>query len=353
MAQILKSYEDITWIEVKVDGELAKAVNYNNFTGYVNIGDVVVLNTTAIELGLGTGGYHFVIYNDSNKRKNTSDKLGHIMKLRYTPFQLKVLSIEEQESPYHEVIKNFKSLNSSLFLVGTLHSMLAPIAATIKYMRPNFKITYIMTDAGALPLSFSNTVKELKEKKILDTTITVGHAFGGDYECVNIYTGIIASELVAKSDITIIAMGPGIVGTGTKYGFSGIEQGNIIDAINRLGGISIAVPRINFGDKRNRHRGISHHTITVLRDVTCTSTNVVLPILKKEQENIIRMQIEENNISKKHNIIFENGEEILNAVNYFSIKVKTMGRTYYEDEAFFLSMGAVAKTSIKFLENSQ
>ena len=31
-------------------------------------------------------------------------------------------------------------------------------------------------------------------------------------------------------------MGPGIVGTGTKYGFSGIEQGQIIDAINTLSG---------------------------------------------------------------------------------------------------------------------
>ena len=33
-------------------------------------------------------------------------------------------------------------------------------------------------------------------------------------------------------------MGPGIVGSGTKYGFTGIEQGYIIDVINNLGGFS-------------------------------------------------------------------------------------------------------------------
>ncbi|WP_280140099.1 DUF3866 family protein [Proteiniborus ethanoligenes] len=332
---------------------MSKAVNYNNITGSANIGDKVVLNTTALELKLGTGGYHFVIYNSSNIIKNMPNDPGHIMKLRYTPFQLKVLSAEEQESPYHEAFKSFKSLESSLYIVGTLHSMLAPIIASLKYIEPNLKITYIMTDAGALPLSFSQTVKKLKELKLLDTTITVGHAFGGDIECVNIYTGIIAAKLVAKSDITIITMGPGIVGTGTQYGFSGIEQASIIDAVNKLGGISIAIPRISFSDTRDRHKGISHHTLTILENIACTRTNVVFPILKKEYEKLISLQLEKSNINKKHNIIYENGSEVLNALNYFSLNVKTMGRSYHDDEAFFLTMGAVAKAGIKFLENDQ
>ncbi len=86
-------------------------------------------------------------------------------------------------------------------------------------------------------------------------------------ECTNIYTGLIAAKEVLKGDITIITMGPGIVGTGTKYGFSGIEQGQIIDAVNTLGGNPIVVPRISFRDLRERHKGMSHHTRTILSEI--------------------------------------------------------------------------------------
>lgn len=275
------------------------------------------------------------------------------MKLRYTPLQFKCLAAEEQDSKYHEAFNDFRNLNNSIYIVGTLHSMLAPIAAAIKLLRPELKITYIMTDAGALPLHFSKTVKILKEKEIVKNTITVGHAFGGDLECVNIYTGIIAANIILDSDITIIAMGPGIVGTGTKYGFSGIEQGYIIDAVNNLGGISFAVPRISFADNRERHKGISHHTLTILNDITNTKTNLVLPILQGHYAEQIIKQIKENKINEKHNIMFENGNDVINALNYYGLEVKTMGRGYSDDEVFFLTLGAAAKASIKILESIQ
>ncbi|WIV13952.1 DUF3866 family protein [Proteiniborus sp. MB09-C3] len=348
-----ESDDQVAWVNVEVEGESAKAVNYNAITGYVNEGDKVVLNTTAIELGLGTGGYHFIIFNYKNKEHSITKGLGHIMKLRYTPLQFKCFAAEEQDSKYHEEFKSFKSLKGSIYIVGTLHSMLAPIAAVIKNLRPELNITYIMTDAGALPLHFSKTVKLLKDKEIIKNTITVGHAFGGDIECVNIYTGIIAAKVVANSDITIITMGPGIVGTDTKYGFSGIEQGYIIDAINNLGGISLAVPRISFADKRERHQGISHHTLTILNEVANTKTNLVLPVIKGDYAEFIDLQIKENNINNKHNIIFENGSDIIKALNYYGLEVKTMGRGYYDDEVFFLALGAAAKASIRLLENVQ
>lgn len=342
----------MTWITVEIEGESSRAVNYNLITGNVDIGDKVVLNTTAIELNLGTGGYHFVIFNYKNKPRKFIGELGHIMKLRYTPLQFSFLAAEEQESKYHKAFKGFKGLNKSLYIVGTLHSMVAPITAMIKWLRPDLNISYVMTDAGALPLHFSKTIKLLKDKNIINNTITVGHAFGGDLECVNIYTGIIAAKVVANSDVTIISMGPGIVGTDTKYGFSGIEQGYIIDAINNLGGKSIAVPRISFSDKRERHKGISHHTITVLSEIVNTSTNLVIPKLCDEYSNFIDLQIEENKINDRHNIILEDGSEILEALNHYQLKIKTMGRGYDDDEVFFLTLGAVGRTSIKLLENS-
>ncbi|MTI70209.1 MAG: DUF3866 family protein [Firmicutes bacterium] len=347
--KIIESDENITLIEVLIDGFKERAINYNKITGNVNKNDIVILNCIALELSLGTGGLHFVMGNKSKKTKKSKQK-GHIIKMRYTPFQVRCLASEEQNSPYHKTIKNFKSLENNIFAIGTLHSMLAPLASMIKWLKPNAKINYIMTDGGALPIYFSNTVKELKKKNIIDNTITIGHAFGGDYECVNIYSGLIVSKEILKSDVTIVSMGPGIVGTGTKYGFSGIEQGYIIDAVNNLEGISYAIPRIIFNDERKRHIGISHHTITNLSKVTCTKSNVVLPLLETKKLDKIKKLIEENKIDCKHNIYFENGSDIKKAMDHFNISVNTMNKSYKQQKEFFIGLGAVASHIVKNLK---
>ena len=81
-----------------------------------------------------------------------------------------------------------------------------------------------MTDGAALPIYLSKNVDTLKKKGLIDNTITIGSAFGGDYECINIYTALITAKEVLKADVVFVSMGPGIAGTGTKYGFTGIEQ---------------------------------------------------------------------------------------------------------------------------------
>ena len=63
---IVDKSENLDDIRVNINGEIQKAYNYPKMTGNVNVGDEVVLNTTAVELSLGTGGYHFVITNLNN-----------------------------------------------------------------------------------------------------------------------------------------------------------------------------------------------------------------------------------------------------------------------------------------------
>lgn len=345
VTNILEKDKEVDWIEVEIEGVKAKAVNYTTLTGNIDVGDKVVLNTTAVDLNLGTGGQHFVIHNKKNTNKDIEGR-GHIMKLRYTPMQLSCLATEEQDSPYHNDINSFTSLDGKVFIVGTLHSMLAPIAATIKYLKPELSINYIMTDSGALPIQFSKTVRYLKEKEIIDNTITVGHSFGGDFECINVYTGIITAKEVLDSDITIITMGPGIVGSGTKYGFSGIEQGYIVDAINTLGGKSIVVPRISFRDTRNRHKGLSHHSITVLDEIIKTKTNLILPKLDTKRKEFIKKQLNDTEIGNKHDITYEDGSSIKEALDKYNLKITTMGRGYEEDKEFFTTLGAVGRGAI-------
>ena len=86
---IVDKSEVLDDIRVNINGNIQRAYNYPKIMGNVNVGDEVILNTTAVELSLGTGGYHFVISNLNNIESNFTPG-GHIMKLRYTPFQVKV-----------------------------------------------------------------------------------------------------------------------------------------------------------------------------------------------------------------------------------------------------------------------
>lgn len=339
--KITEKLRERTKVVVLMGDREELAINYNSITGNIQVNDKVLLNTTAIELNLGTGGYHFVMYN-YGKAYQSPQKKGHIMKCRYTPFQLRVMSAEEENSPYNSVFHNFRSLDNFPVLVGSLHSMLMPAVATLKYLNSKIKIAYIMTDAGSLPIYFSDSIYQLKYKKLLDTTITVGHAFGGDLETVNIYNGIIAAKEVAKCDIAIVSMGPGVVGTGTPYGFTGIEQGNILDIVNDLGGLSIGIPRISFAEKRLRHQGVSHHSLTVFGKVTKTKCQLIFPSLKENQRNYIFNQIESLKINHKHNIIEIDGKILSDALYHFDLTVNTMGRNYDNDPSFFLTCSAAA-----------
>jgi hypothetical protein len=351
---IIQKRENCTEIIVIIDSKEYKAVNYDSLTGAVKIGDQVLLNTTAQDLKLGSGGYHFVLsINHGNAMFPPVAKDGHIMKLRYTPLQFAVLSTEEEQSPYHDVFDNFENLEGMPVIIGELHSMLPAAVFNIKQNRPNLCVSYIMTDGGALPISFSKSVSFLKDKNLIDGTITFGQAFGGDYETVNIYTALITASEILKSDIAIITMGPGITGTGTKYGFSGIEQGPIIDAVNTLGGRPIFIPRISFADNRTRHRGISHHSVTVLKEIAKTQATVVIPVMEEKKMDYVQNQITKNGLDKKHRIIYINEiEKLLENLSHFDLRLSTMGRGINDDLEFFLAAGAAGYHGSNIVEKT-
>ncbi|HHV19764.1 MAG TPA: DUF3866 family protein [Thermoanaerobacterales bacterium] len=350
---IIQRREHCTEIIVIIDNQEYKAVNYDSLTGTVKVGDYVLLNTTAQDLKLGSGGYHFVVsVNDGNACFPHIEKDGHIMKLRYTPLQFAFLSAEEQQSPYHQVFDNFRSLQGKPVIIGELHSMLPPAVFNIKQNRPDLCVSYIMTDGGALPISFSRSVAYLKEKGLIEGTVTFGQAFGGDFETVNVYTALITAFEILKSDIAIITMGPGITGTGTKYGFSGVEQGPIIDAVNTLDGRPVFIPRISFADKRIRHQGISHHSVTVLKEIAKTHAEVVIPIMEEGRLNYVKNQIMQNELDKKHKIIYvEETVSVLENISCFDFQLSTMGRGIDLEPEFFMTAGAAGYYASNIYKN--
>ncbi|NLM37132.1 MAG: DUF3866 family protein [Firmicutes bacterium] len=330
MIRDLPTYQELA---VQLDGSEAKDVAYPPLTGAVRVGDRVWLNTTAVELNLGTGGFHFVQAIEGRREREYTPP-GHIMKLRYTPWQVAVAAAEEAGSAMHEQIKGFTSLAGTPVVVGTLHSMIAPAVLAFHAVLPGRRVAYLMTDGAALPLSFSDLVRQLKDRGLLARTITAGHAFGGDLETVNVYSGLVAAKTVVAADLVIIAMGPGIVGTGTKYGFSGIEQAYILEAVAKLGGYPIAIPRISFADPRSRHWGLSHHTQTVLGELTATPVAIGLPRWDEEKRRVLTRQFRESGVSK-HRLYAVEIPEVASLLSAHQLAVKTMGRTVREDPAFF------------------
>ena len=321
------------------DGSGGKGLVLEGLIGSVRSGDEVIANTTAMELGLGSGGYHFVLWNLSRRELDTPSA-GHIMKLRYTPLQLNVEAVEERLEGGEGREDLSGALKGMPVVAGTVHSQLPAVAISYREACPEGRLVYIMTDGGSLPIAFSHTVRFLKQGGYIHSTVTYGHAFGGDYEAVNVYGALLAAREICRADAVVVVMGPGIVGTGSAVGFTGMEQATVLNAAGSLGGRAIAVPRITFADKRKRHTGLSHHTVSVLKYGACLPSVVPVPRLKGDRRELLWSQLEESGISKRHRVCEIDALHVLELIERSGLQPTVMGRTPVEEPEFFMAAGA-------------
>lgn len=335
-------------------GKEARALLYPDLTGPANPGDVVLLNTTAVHLGLGTGGYHFVMAVAGCKELDLAGP-GHIMKLRYTPWQIRVLATEEPDSPYHASLSNADSLEGRPIVALGLHSQLAPAALAFKMEAgAAVRLAYCMTDGAALPLVFSHQVRQLKQQGLLDVTVTIGHAFGGDLEAVNVWSGLLAAVHAGRADAVIIGMGPGVVGTETRWGTTALEQAQLLDASARLQGRPIAVLRLASKDPRPRHLGVSHHSVTSLGYLTYATCDVPLPVIpQKELADLIDRQLAESGISRRHRVIRLEARQVLEEAARYNLQFRSMGREATEDPLPFLAAAAAGLHAARLFKQAR
>ncbi len=336
VVELLEERTGLQRVLVDLGDGAERAYVLTRLTGTVGVGDRVVVNTTAVELGLGTGGWHVVHWNLA--RDAWSEKgPGHIIKGRYTSLQADVGSAEEHLDPG---FVDIDSINGMPVVAAALHSQVPAIALGIRRLAPDARIVYVMTDGGALPLALSDLVASMRAESLVDATVTCGHAFGGDYEAVSVFSALAVGRHVAAGDVAIVAMGPGIVGTGTRLGFSGIEVGPVLDAADGLGGQPIACLRMSFADPRPRHRGVSHHTLTTLRIACRPGVTVALPLLGGAQEATIRADLAAAGIDRRHDVIDVAPPDVLDALGPDGLNVVSMGRPAHDDPALFLSASA-------------
>lgn len=326
---------DIQHLQVAVDdGTSGRAIAYTLLSDRCEVGDVVLLNTTAVTLELGTGGSHFVVARRGQGVALDHPCGGHVMKLRYTPMQLDVVAVESPESPHHDLMREAVALDGAPVVCCGLHSQVPLVAAAVKRSCPDARVAYCMTDGAALPLALSSIVKESLASGLLDTTVSCGQAFGGQLEAVNLHSGLLAAHHVTKADVTIVAIGPGVVGTATPFGHGGVAQGEAINAASVLGGSPIACLRASFADKRERHRSVSHHTIAALTQVALARALVAVPTLAAEYSDAIEQTLTNAGVWDRHTKV-TSAEGSVPGPSLRGLKVMTMGRGPHDDPAFF------------------
>ena len=343
VVKVERSNKVLQEVTLEIEHPCKKAMNYIQMMGEIRAGDVVLVNTTACSLNLGTGGYHFIMGNSSSGDRELLDT-GHGMKLKYTPNQINVLFAEEEASELHGFFFRDLDLGGKLLLVGELHSMLVPLCAHLKYCTEGeIRVGCIVSDHGALPIGMSRNIEILKDKGLLDKSVTIGNAFGGDYECVNIYTALQLLANILNMDVIIITMGPGIMGTGTPFGFSGLELGFYLEFCHGRGANAFYVPRISFRDARIRHRGISHHFITVLQKIVRGSIPIILPIMDINKLKYVMTQLRLSGLLVKHPVHIRSGKNIVNSLSRYKLDPTTMGRGLDEEREFFHGLGAIVE----------
>lgn len=346
MAGLRRRWAGAVELDVEVDdGGTMRALAYPALVGEPEPGDRVLLNAGALLMGLGTGGYALVVALPDRlppdpAADGTTRDTGHLVKARYTPLQAIRLGVDEEASPHRAVMEAAESLDGLPVVTADLHSALPAILAGIHADRPDARVAYVMTDGGALPAWFSRTLAGLHDDLV--GTISVGQAFGGDLEASTLHSGLLAARHVLDADVAVVAQGPGNLGTGTRWGFSGVAVGEAVNAVAALGGHPIGSLRISDADPRTRHRGVSHHSLTAYGRVALARAELVVPTgldptLAAEVDAALAP------LGERHTLVRVDTDGLDAALRRSPVPLSTMGRGLDADHAYFLAAAAAGR----------
>jgi Protein of unknown function (DUF3866) len=347
-------------LAVEIDGERRPAWADTALLGEMRAGDEVVVNVAARDLGLGSGGFDVVHVNltrglaaprpgprgaergerGEGGENDEGDEGGeggeggegrepHVMKLNYTSIQHPV---EPAEPPLHDAWPlshrpGAKGAKQPRVLVLPLHGHLAPAAWAARQARPELRVGYVQTGGGALPGGLSRDVAELRERELLCGHVTAAPAYGGEQEAISVAGALDAVSERLGWDAVLVGPGPGIIGSATRLGHGGIAALDSAHAALALALPTLLSPRLSAADPRERHRGVSHHTLTVM---SMLLAGVEVPVPAGEA---IPTAILAEACGWRHKL----REEPADIAGYAAsgLPARTMGRGIEEDSLFF------------------
>lgn len=319
---------------VEIAGERRPAWADRVLLGEMREGDEVVVNVAARDLGLGSGGFDVVHVNLSRGLEGGERSGEHVMKLNYTSLQHPVEPVEGPGDSADPSVARF--LNDEMRAKGTtrsvpvavlpLHGHLAPAAWAAARAEPGLKVGYVQTGGGALPGSISRDVAELRRRGLLRGHITAAPSYGGEHEALSTVGALDAAARLGWEAV-LVGPGPGIIGSNTGFGHGGIAALDSAHAALSLGMPTLLSPRLSSADPRERHRGLSHHTRTVL-ELLLAPVIVAAPAGNKD----IWPELE-GALGDRHQFVEASVD--LDAYAASGLPTTTMGRELGEDPLFF------------------
>ena len=341
---------------VMTAGEELRAVVYETLTGIPGPGERVRLEVSALDRALGTGG-HAMVCARLDVLPEDSARAGHLVKARYMPDQVVVAGADEQDTEHHGLLSrpvDELALDGTPVVIADLHSSLPAILAGARATggaRAPVRAVYVMTDGGALPLPYSRAAAALREAGWLAATVSAGQAWGGDIEAVSVHNALLAARRVLGADLIVLAQGPGNLGTDTPWGFSGVACGDAVNAVAALGGRAVACLRVSQADARERHRGVSHHSLTAYGRVALAAADVVVPALGGPLGERVAAQARglcgPRPAGARHRYVEVGVDGLLEALEAAQrdtgVRMSTMGRGLREDAAAFLAAAAAGR----------
>ncbi len=328
-------------LTVEVDGERRPAWADTTLLGEMREGDEVVVNVEALDVDLGSGGFDVVHVNLTRGLESEGARRGpHVMKLNYTSLQHSVDPVElpvrfSPDTPGKGAPE--RRAGAMPVLVIPLHGHLAPAAWAAAQAAPGAKIGYVQTGGGALPGSLSRDVAELRKRGLLCGHIAAAPTYGGQHEAISV-AGAIDAAAELGWDAVIAGPGPGIIGSETELGHGGMAALDTAHAALALGRPTLLSPRLSSADPRERHRPVSHHTLTVLR-MLLAPAEIVVP-----SGNPVATAVLADAAGWRHRLHEEAAD--LDGYAAAGLPAKTMGRTLEEDPLFFaaaLAAGAALR----------
>jgi hypothetical protein len=114
-----------------------------------------------------------------------------------------------------------------------------------------------------------------------------------------------------------------------------------LNAAAILGGRPVAALRVSFADTRDRHRGVSHHSLTALSRVAMASVHVAVPAMEDaDHRQAVWAALRQAKLDERHQLVEVNGRPALDLLTEHGIEPVSMGRGVAEDPEFFLAAGS-------------
>ena len=287
--------------------------------GGCEVGDEVIVNVAARELGLGSGGFDIVHVNLTSGLGAPRTASGRVLKLNYTSLQHEIDPLDARVGD-----DALSALAGAPVGVIALHGQLAPVAWAFARRAPGARLGYVQTAGGALPGSHSRTARELRRRGILVSHLTAGAAFGGsDGDAITTAGALAHGFSQLRWNAALCGPGPGIVGSASTFGHGGLTMLDSAHAALALGAATLLVPRMSSSDPRPEHRGLSHHTRTVL-ELLLAQVTVALPAGEPEPA------VGGRHVWRRHDV-----EVDLDAYAASGLPADVMGRPLAHDRLFF------------------